>query len=199
MQQKLSQIPGVGQVFIGGSSLPAVRVDLNPTQLNSYGLGLQDVRNMLSQQNANVPKGQIWDGTTTADILANDQLLKPPDYKPLIVATTMARPSNCRTLPMSRILSKTSAPLRFSTANRALPCRFSASPTPISSTPWTASAQALPSAESVDSHRHRYHRSRLTCTTTIRSSVREIERSLLISISLVILVVLCFCAALALP
>ena len=55
------QIQGVGQVFVGGSSLPAVRVELNPTQLNSYGLGLQDVKNMLSQQNANLPKGQIWD------------------------------------------------------------------------------------------------------------------------------------------
>src|ERR1700690_3070465 len=69
MQQKLSQIPGVGQVYVGGSSLPAVRVEINPTQLNSYGLGLQDVKNMLSQQNANVPKGQIWDDGTTADIL----------------------------------------------------------------------------------------------------------------------------------
>jgi multidrug efflux pump len=85
MQQKLSQIPGVGQVTVSGSSLPAVRVDINPTQLNSYGLGLQDVRNMLSQQNANEPKGQIWDGNTTADILANDQLLKADYYKPLIV------------------------------------------------------------------------------------------------------------------
>ena len=85
MQQKLSQIPGVGQVYVGGSSLPAVRVDINPTQLNSYGLGLQDVKNMLSQQNSNVPKGQIWDGNTTADILANDQLLKAEYYKPLIV------------------------------------------------------------------------------------------------------------------
>jgi multidrug efflux pump len=85
IQQKLSQIPGVGQVNLGGSSLPAVRVDINPTQLNSYGLGLQDVKNMLSQQNANEPKGQIWDGHTTADILANDQLLKADYYKPLIV------------------------------------------------------------------------------------------------------------------
>ena len=65
MQQKLSQIQGVGQVFVGGSSLPAVRVEVNPTQLNSYGLGLQDVRNMLSQQNANLPKGQIWNDDNT--------------------------------------------------------------------------------------------------------------------------------------
>src|SRR5271169_2715069 len=54
MQQKLSQIEGVGQVFVGGSSLPAVRVDINPTQLNSYGLGLADVKNMLNQQNSNL-------------------------------------------------------------------------------------------------------------------------------------------------
>src|ERR1700752_2484105 len=70
MQQKLAEVQGVGEVFVGGSSLPAVRVDVNPTQLNSYGLGLQDVRNMLSSQNANLPKGQIWDDDKTVDILA---------------------------------------------------------------------------------------------------------------------------------
>src|SRR3954462_6473463 len=59
LQQKLSQIQGVGQVVVGGSSLPAVRVDVNPTQLNATGLGLEHVRNMLSQQNANQAKGQI--------------------------------------------------------------------------------------------------------------------------------------------
>ena len=59
MQQKLSEVNGVGEVFVGGSSLPGVRVELNPTQLNAYGLGLQDVKNMLSVQNANLPKGQI--------------------------------------------------------------------------------------------------------------------------------------------
>src|SRR5437763_2710477 len=85
MQQRLLQIQGVGSVNIGGSSLPAVRVDVNPTQLNSFGLSLEDVRAMLSQQNANLPKGQLADHRTTADILANDQLLKAVDYKPLIV------------------------------------------------------------------------------------------------------------------
>ena len=74
MQQRLSQIQGVGQVNVGGSSLPAVRVDVNPTQLNSFGLGLQDVSAMLSRQNSNAPKGQIVDGTSSADITDNDQL-----------------------------------------------------------------------------------------------------------------------------
>jgi len=72
-------------VYVGGGSLPGVRVDINPTQLNSYGLGLQDVKNMLIRQNANEPKGQIWDGHTTADILSNDQLLKADSYRPLII------------------------------------------------------------------------------------------------------------------
>jgi multidrug efflux pump len=85
IQQRLSQIEGVGQVSVGGSSLPAVRVELNPTQLNSYGLGLQDVQSMLSTQNANIPKGQIADGDTTVDITTNDQLLKADYYKNLIV------------------------------------------------------------------------------------------------------------------
>ena len=85
VEQRLSQIEGVGQVTVGGSSLPAVRVELNPTQLNGYGLGLQDVNAMLSTQNANLAKGQITDGNTTADIVANDQLLKAKYYKDLIV------------------------------------------------------------------------------------------------------------------
>ena len=63
-----------------------MRVEINPTQLNNFGLGLEDVRAMLSQQNANLPKGQLSDERTTADILANDQLLKAKEYKPLIVA-----------------------------------------------------------------------------------------------------------------
>ncbi|HKQ87759.1 MAG TPA: efflux RND transporter permease subunit, partial [Candidatus Acidoferrales bacterium] len=85
LAQGLSQVEGVGQVSVGGASLPAVRVDVNPTQLNSYGLGLATVANMLRAQNANVPKGQIANDQMTADILANDQLLKADQYKPLIV------------------------------------------------------------------------------------------------------------------
>src|SRR6202161_7525 len=85
MQQRLSQIQGVGQVSVGGSSLPSVRVEINPTQLNSYGLGLQDVSAMLSRQNANIAKGQIWDNNTTADIIDNDQLLKANLYRDLVV------------------------------------------------------------------------------------------------------------------
>src|SRR5579872_5696755 len=85
MQQKLSQIPGVGQIVVGGSSLPAVRVEVNPTQLNAYGLSLETLRGVLAAENANSPKGQIADDSTTLDVAANDQLLKAKYYQPLIV------------------------------------------------------------------------------------------------------------------
>jgi multidrug efflux pump len=85
IQQKLSQVEGVGQVQVVGSSLPAVRIDANPQQLNSYGLGLQDLARVISQQNSNRPKGQLSDDFTTADITDNDQISKAADYAPLVV------------------------------------------------------------------------------------------------------------------
>ena len=86
MAQKLSQIGGVGQVIVGGSSLPAVRIELNPTALNKYGIGLEQVRAVLSGANANVPKGTFSDGHRTWEVGANDQILKASDYEPLVVA-----------------------------------------------------------------------------------------------------------------
>src|SRR3954469_17603579 len=68
LQQKLSQVEGVGQVFVGGGALPAVRVDVNPTALNNTGLGLEDVRATLSAANANRPKGQVADDRTAWSI-----------------------------------------------------------------------------------------------------------------------------------
>jgi multidrug efflux pump len=85
LQQKLSQVEGVGQVNVGGGSLPAVRVDLNPSALNKYGIGLGDVRRMLSSTNVNQPKGQLADGIRTWEIKANDQLHTAEDYLPLVV------------------------------------------------------------------------------------------------------------------
>jgi multidrug efflux pump len=87
IQQKLAQVQGVGQVQVVGSALPAVRIDANPQQLNSYGLGLQDLARVISQQNSNRPKGQISDDFTTADVGANDQISKAKDYAPLIVGS----------------------------------------------------------------------------------------------------------------
>jgi len=87
IQQKISQLEGVGQVLVAGSSLPAVHVDVNPQQLNSYGLGMQDVARVISLQNSNRPKGQFSNDQVTIDITANDQISKAKDYAPLVVTT----------------------------------------------------------------------------------------------------------------
>ncbi|MEZ0228067.1 MAG: multidrug efflux RND transporter permease subunit [Planctomycetota bacterium] len=86
LQQKISQIQGIGQVNIGGASLPAVRVELNPTLLQSMGVGLGDVRATLFAANANRPKGSISDGERTWALNATDQLHEAKEYRSLIVA-----------------------------------------------------------------------------------------------------------------
>ncbi len=86
MAQKLSQISGVGQVIVGGSSLPGVRLELNPTSLNKYGIGLEEVRTALSGANANTPKGHFSDGLRMWEVGANDQIFKASDYEPLVIA-----------------------------------------------------------------------------------------------------------------
>ncbi len=85
-QQQLSQISSVGQVIIGGSALPAVRVELNPQALFKYGIGLEDVRAALASANANSPKGTIDDGDRRLQIYTNDQSTKAADYAPLVIA-----------------------------------------------------------------------------------------------------------------
>ncbi|MBO0860464.1 MAG: multidrug efflux RND transporter permease subunit [Chloracidobacterium sp.] len=87
LQQKISQVPGVGQVFVGGSSLPSVRVELNPYTVNKYGISLEQVRTALGSANANRPKGQLNNKDATWEIHASDQLLKANQYKSLIVTT----------------------------------------------------------------------------------------------------------------
>ncbi len=85
LMQKFSQIEGVGQVIVGGGALPAVRVDLNPTLLASYGLGLEDVRTALNTANANRPKGALGNGERSWTLTTTDQLLKAAEYQPLVL------------------------------------------------------------------------------------------------------------------
>ena len=85
LAQKLSQVEGVGQVFVGGGALPAVRVDLNPTALNKYGISLENVRGVLTSTSINRPKGQLADEKRTWEIQTNDQLDTAEQYRPLIV------------------------------------------------------------------------------------------------------------------
>jgi multidrug efflux pump len=86
LQQRLSQIPGIGQVIIGGSALPAVRVELNPQALFKYGIGLEDVRAALASANANAPKGAIEEDERHYQIYTNDQASHAEDYRPLVIA-----------------------------------------------------------------------------------------------------------------
>ncbi len=85
LAQKLSQVEGVGQVTIGGASLPAVRVELNPTALNKYGISLEDVRNTISATNANRPLGTVENRSNNWQVYANDQAMKASDYMPLVI------------------------------------------------------------------------------------------------------------------
>jgi len=92
LQQKLSQVPGVGQVVVSGGSAPAVRVSVNPLVLERYDLGLDDIRTCLQQANANRPKGLIDDGSTTWSIATTDQLFTAAEYRRLIVAFKRGAP-----------------------------------------------------------------------------------------------------------
>jgi multidrug efflux pump len=191
MQQRLSQIQGVGQVNVGGSSLPAVRVELNPTQLNSYGLGLQTVARMLNAQNANLAKGTIANNQTTADITTNDQLLKAEYYKPLIVGY-----HNGAAIQLSDI-----ADVKDSTQNIRATGYVNGNPAVLVIVYRTPGANIIDTVDRIQDALPSLKASIPTAidltlvldrTTTIRASVRDVERTLIISIVLVILVVFFF-------
>jgi len=191
MQQRLSQIQGVGQVNVGGSSLPAVRVELNPTQLNSYGLGLQTVARMLNAQNANEAKGTITNDLTTADVVTNDQLLKAEYYKPLIVGY-----HNGAAIKLSDI-----ADVEDATQNIRATGYVNGKAAVLVIVYRTPGANIIDTVDRIQDALPSLQASIpaaidltvvLDRTTTIRASVRDVERTLAISIVLVILVVFFF-------
>ncbi len=191
IQQKLSQIQGVGQVTAGGGALPSVRVDANPTQLAGYGLTLANLQSVLSLQNADLAKGQISDGIVTADILANDQISHANDYKPLVVGY-----NNGAAVRLSDVAQVTDSVQNVRAAGylngkRAVTVIIFRQPgANIINTVDRVRAQ-LPFIQAsiplgIDTTIV------LDRTTTIRASVSDVERTLLISIGLVIVVVFVF-------
>ena len=191
MSQKLSQIQGVGQVTVGGSSLPSVRVELNPVQLNGFGLGVQDVQKMLSVQNANLPKGQISNGDTTADIITNDQLLKADYYKPLIVGYHKGA-----AIKLSDV-----ADVQDSVENIRAAGYVNGKPSVLVIIFRQPGANIIDTVDRIYSELPSLKASIpsaidltvvLDRTTTIRASVKEVERTLALSVALVILVVFFF-------
>jgi multidrug efflux pump len=191
IEQRLSQIQGVGQVTAGGSSLPAVRVELNPTQLNSYGLGLQDVQSLLSTQNANEPKGQISNSDSTVDIVANDQILHASDYKDLVVG--YHKGAAIKLSDVADVVDSVEN-VRAAGYMDGKPCvMLIVSRQPGANIIDTVDRirEAMPSLEaSVQTGINFVYV--LDRTQTIRASVRDVERTLIISVALVILVVFIF-------
>jgi len=191
LEQRLSQLQGVGQVTIGGGALPAVRAEVNPTLLESFGLGLADVSNMLSRQNANVPKGQLSDEQQTADIVANDQLLRADYYKPLIVGY-----HNGAAIKLSDI-----ADVQDSVENIRAAGFVNGKPAVLVIISRQPGANIIDTVDQIRATLPSLKASIpagidltvvLDRTTTIRASVQDVERTLLISIALVILVVFLF-------
>jgi multidrug efflux pump len=164
---------------------------VNPTQLNSYGLGLQDVASMLSRQNANSPKGQIMDGATTADVTTNDQLLKAVDYMPLVVGY-----HNGAAVKLSDV-----ANVEDSTENIRAAGFVNGKPSVLIIIYRQPGANIIDTVDRIRAALPALKASVPSAidtqividrTLTIRASVRDVERSLIVSITLVILVVFVF-------
>ncbi len=189
--QKLSQIQGVGQVTAGGGALPSVRVEANPTQLASYGLTLTNLQSVLSLQNADLAKGQISDGTVTADILANDQISHADDYKPLVVGYNhgaAVRLSDVATVTDSVQNVRTAGYLNGKRAVTVIIFRQPGANIIATVDRVRAQLPFIKATIPVDIDTTIV----LDRTTTIRASVSDVERTLIISIGLVIVVVFVF-------
>jgi multidrug efflux pump len=191
IEQRLLQIQGVGQVNIGGGALPAVRVDVNPTLLNSFGLSLEDVRARLSAQNANLAKGQLANNYSSADILDNDQLFKASDYKPLLVSYVNGAPVRLSDVANVRDSIENIRTAGYVNGRASIPLViFSAPGANIIQTVDRIQA-ALPSLQA-SMPAGMNMTVMLDRSTTIRSSVAEVERTLVVAILLVILIVFVF-------
>jgi len=191
MEQKLSQIQGVGQVSVGGGALPSVRVEVNPTKLASYGLAMSNIQSVLSLQNSDLAKGQLSDGNTTADIVANDQISHAEDYKPLIVGY-----NNGSAIHLSDVADVIDSVQNVRTGGylngkrAVLLIVFRQPGANIIDTVDNIYAQLPGIKASI------YQGIDVTVvqdrTVTIRASVNDVERTLIISIALVIVVVFIF-------
>ena len=191
MAQRISQIAGVGEVLAVGASLPAVRVELNPTQLASYGIGLPAVQQVIAGQNANLAKGQVSNGDITADILANDQISKAIDYRPLVVGYHNG--GAVRLEDVGEVIDSQQSVRQagFLNGKSAVNLIIFRQPGANIITTVDAIKAAIPSLQATIK-RGEHLITILDRTVTIRASVADIERTLIISVCLVICVVFIF-------
>ena len=194
--QKLSQIRGVGQVSVGGSARPAVRIEINPTVLANYGIGLEDVRTALGQVNSNEPKGVVSNDLVRWTFTDNDQLFDANHYRPIIVAYHNGAPVRLSDIADVR---DSVEDIRNAGLEDGKPCivlqifrqpgaNIVATVDRINAALPLLQASIPPSIQmEVASDR----------TTTIRASINDIQITLLITIVLVILVIFVFLRSLS--
>src|SRR3954453_10064474 len=191
LAQKLSQISGVGQVDIGGSSLPAVRVETNPAALARYGIAQEDVRAAINASNANRPKGIVEDENRAWQVYANDQSKTAAEYLPLIVAYRNG--AAVRLSDVADVVDSVQDLRNAGSANGKPSVLLIIRTQPDANIIETVDRvmdlmplmrSSIPAAIDLDVMMER--------TSTVRAAVREVERSLMITMVLVVLVVLFF-------
>jgi multidrug efflux pump len=189
--QKLSQVPGIGQANVGGGAKPAVRIQLNTTQLNKYGIGSDTVRTVLGQANAIGPKGQLADDTRVYEISTTDQLHKAAEYRPMVVTYVNGAPIRLQDI----------ADVQDSVEDRRNAGYYNGTPAVLVTLFKQPQANIIETVDRVyallpllqASIPSKIHVAvSLDRTTTIRASVQDVEYTLLLSIFLVILVVFVF-------
>ncbi len=191
LAQKLSQVEGVGQVTISGSSLPAVRVELNLPALNKYGIGSEEVRTAIAASNANRPKGLVEDDDRHWQIAANDQAKSAADYRPLVVAWRNGAP--VRLTDVANVIDSVQDVRNVGILNNRPAVALTIYKQPNANTVETVDRiktllpqlrAAVPAAIDIDVTQDR--------TPTIRAALVEVQRAVLIAIGLVVLAVFLF-------
>jgi len=189
--QKLSQVPGVGQVSVGGSSLPAVRVEVNPQPLSNYNVGLDQIGTFLQRANANVPKGAVANDEVQLPIYTSDQLFQAKDYKDLVVVYRKGAP--VRLSDLGRVIDANEDVRNLGLVNGSPMVQIQISRQPNANIVETvARIKALMpqfEAQLPPSVRFKIASDR---TITTKASMDDAQRNMVISIGLVIFVVFIF-------
>jgi multidrug efflux pump len=191
LAQKLAQVEGVGQVFVGGSSSPAVRVQVNPQQLNSYGISLDTVRTVLGSANANRPKGETSDAERAVSITSTDQLFKAAEYKTLVLSWKQG--AAVRMSDIGDVIDSVTDVRNSGVTNGRPGIILVIFRQPGANMIETVDrVRALMPILSASISPSMHLGVIIDRTTTIRSSIHDVEITLMISVALVILVVFVF-------
>jgi hydrophobe/amphiphile efflux-1 (HAE1) family protein len=191
LAQKIAQIAGIGQVTVGGSSQPAVRAEVNPLQLSSLGISLEQVRLAMAAANANEPKGVVSDGENTRVLQDNDQLFHGPEYGNLIIAYNNGAP--VRLSDVATVIDGAANTRNYGLVNGKISVLLQLFRQPSANIIETVDRvrailpflqASIPPSIKIDVSQDR--------TTTIRASVDDVQFTLMISVALVILVVFIF-------